>query len=114
MKKYCWKLKESDNPKKEANQVDSGMIEEVLSIEELCMIDENSRECNVSQGLGSWVLGSGASHHMCPHRNWFTSYENVNGSSVFMGSNVSCQTVGMGNIGIKMYDNRSRWHLESI
>ena len=45
---------------------------------------------------------------MCSHRNWFTSYENVNGSSVFMGNNVSCQTVGMGNIRIKMYDNTIR------
>ena len=82
------------------------MIEEVLSIEELCTIGENSRECNVSQGLDSWVLDSAASYHMCPHRNWLTSYENVNGSSVSMGSNISCQTVGMGNIRIKMYDNR--------
>ena len=84
------------------------MIDEVLSAEELCMIDETSPECNVSQGLESWLLDSGASHHMCPHRNWFTSYENVNGSSVFMGNNVSCQTVGMGNIRIKMYDNTVR------
>ena len=45
---------------------------------------------------------------MCPHRNWFTSYEKVNGSSVFMGNNVSCQTVGMGDIKIKMYDNTVR------
>jgi hypothetical protein len=51
LKKDCWKRKESENPKKEANQVDSGMIDEVLSAEELCMIDETSPECNVSQGL---------------------------------------------------------------
>ena len=33
LKKDCWKRKESDNPKKEENQVDSGMIDEVLSVE---------------------------------------------------------------------------------
>ena len=82
------------------------MIDEVLSAEKLCMIDETS--CNVSQGVESCLLDSGASHHICPHRNWFTSYENVNGSFVFMGNNVSCQTVGMGNIRIKMYDNTVR------
>ena len=58
------------------------MIDEVLSAEKLCMIDETS--CNVSQGVESCLLDSGASHHICPHRNWFTSYENVNGSFVFM------------------------------
>ena len=84
------------------------MKDEVLSAEELCMIDETSPECNISQGVDSWLLDSGASHHMCPHRNWFTSYENVNSSSVFMGNNMSCQTVGMGDIRIKMYDNTVR------
>eukprot|EP00253_Pinus_taeda_P003620 PITA_03620 len=108
LKKDCWKRKESDNPKKEANQIDSGMIDEVLSVEELCMIDETLPVCNVSQDFEIWLLDSGASHHMCPHINWFTSYENVNGSSVFMGNNVSCQNVGMGNIKIKMYDNTVR------
>lgn len=75
LKKDCWKRKESKNLKNEANQVDSGMIDEVLSAEELCMIDETSLVYNVSQGLYSWLLDSGASHHMCPHRNWVTSYK---------------------------------------
>jgi len=64
------------------------MIDEVLSAEELCMIDETSPICDVSQVFENWMLDSGSSHHMFPHRNWFTSYENVNGSSIFMGNNV--------------------------
>lgn len=35
LKKHYWKRQESDNSKKEANQVDSGMIDEVLFAEEL-------------------------------------------------------------------------------
>jgi len=66
------------------------MIDEVLFAKELCMIDETLPLCNVSRDFGSWLLDSGASHHMFPHRNWFTSYEDVNGSSMFMGNNVSC------------------------
>ena len=73
------------------------------------MVDEVFAEalplCNVSQDAENWLLDSGASHHIGPHRSWFTSYETVNGSSVFMGNNVSCQTVGIGNVKIKMYDD---------
>ena len=78
------------------------MIDDVSSAKELCMMYETLPICNVSQDFESWLLDSGASHRMCPHKNWFTSYENVNGSSTFMGNNVSCQTVGMGNIRIKI------------
>jgi len=44
------------------------MIDEVLSIEQLCMIDETLPVCNVSQDFESWLLDSSASHHMCPQK----------------------------------------------
>lgn len=84
------------------------MIDEVLFSNELCMIDETLPVCNVSEDFESWLLDFGASHHMCLQRNWFPSYEVINGSYVFMGDNVSCQTVRIGNIRIKMYDNLVR------
>ena len=34
----------------------------------------------------------------------FTSYETINGRFVFIGNNESFQTVGIGNVKIKMYD----------
>ena len=67
------------------------MADEVLIVEALPV-------CNISQDAENWLLDSGASHHMSPHRSWFTSYETVNGSFVFMGNNASCQTVGIGNV----------------
>ena len=97
LKKDCSKRKEAENNNKEANQVDSGMDDEVL-------IGEALPICNISQDADYWLLDSGASHHMIPHRNWFSSYETVDGSSVFMGNNASCQTVGIDNVKIKMYD----------
>jgi len=77
------------------------MIDEVLSTE-LGMVDEALPICNVYQNYEIWLLDFGASHHMSPHRNWYISYQDVNDSSVFMGS---CQTVGIENIIIEMYDD---------
>jgi len=74
------------------------MVDEALIVEALPV-------CNVSQDADNWLLDSGASHHMSPHRNWFSSYETINGNSVFMGNNASCQTIGIGNVKIKMYDD---------
>jgi hypothetical protein len=46
----------------------------------------------------------GASHHMCPHRSWFCSYQAIDGGIVLMGNNASCKIVGIGSIKIKMFD----------
>ena len=47
---------------------------------------------------------SGCSYHMCPHKEWFTTYEAVNGGTVLMGNNMPCKTVGCGTIQLKMHD----------
>ncbi|XP_020270578.1 uncharacterized protein LOC109845717 [Asparagus officinalis] len=41
---------------------------------------------------------------MCPNRDWFTTYEAINGGVVLKGNNVSCKTVGKSTIRIKMHD----------
>ena len=65
------------------------MIDEVL-FAEISMIDEYFPIWNVSQHYEDWLLDFGASHHLNLHRNWLTSYQDVNDSFVFMGNNVSC------------------------
>jgi len=72
------------------------------------MVDETLPISNVSHNYENWLLDSTAFHHKSPHKNWFTTYEAMNGSFVFMGNNVSCQIVGMGNVKIKMYDDTIR------
>ena len=61
LKKDCWKRQESkkDDSKSEENSIksfDSSMIDEVLSV------------CNISEYNEEWLLDSGASHHICPHK----------------------------------------------
>ena len=41
---------------------------------------------------------------MSPKRDWFITYESVNGGSVLMGNDVVCKIVGIGTIKIRMHD----------
>ncbi|KAG9454909.1 hypothetical protein H6P81_007813 [Aristolochia fimbriata] len=63
---------------------------------------------SISSGMdaysNSWILDSGCSYHMCPHRSWFSTFVDYNGGKVLMGNNAACKTVGMGTIKIKMFD----------
>jgi hypothetical protein len=52
-----------------------------------------------------WVLDSACSYHLCPHREWFATYEHMNGGSVYMGNNTKCKVVGNGTIRFKMFDD---------
>lgn len=72
LKKDCWKRKESEENSDEANLANSGMIDEVLSVSSNLQYQEK------------WQLDSGASHHMCSHRNWFNSYQSVDEGIVFI------------------------------
>ena len=70
----------------------SGMIDQVLSVSGNLKYQEE------------WKLDSGASHHMCSHRNWFISYQSVDEGVVFMGNGIPCQTIGVGSIRIRMFN----------
>ena len=55
-----------------------------------------------------WIMDSGASYHMCPNREWFTTYEPLNGGSVLMGNDAVCKVVGIGTVRIKCHDKAVR------
>ena len=71
LKKDCWKRQESkkDDSKLEANSAKSS---------DLGIIDEVLFACNISECNEEWLLDSGASHHICPHKDWFDSYQIIN------------------------------------
>ena len=52
----------------------------------------------------AWIIDSGCSYHMCPNRDWFTTYQPIKCGVVLMGSNMSCKVVGIGSIRINMHD----------
>ncbi|KAH9728536.1 hypothetical protein KPL70_009073 [Citrus sinensis] len=53
---------------------------------------------------GKWVLNSGCTYHMCPHKHLFSSYQPFEGGKVFMGNNAACKVIGIGSVKLKMSD----------
>ena len=52
---------------------------------------------------GAWVLDTGASYHMCPNKDWFTSYEPIDGGNVLMADDSVCKIVGIGSIKLRTH-----------
>jgi hypothetical protein len=55
-----------------------------------------------------WLIDSGASYHMTPHREWFCKYEQYEGGDVFLGDDSITKIVGRGRVRLILQDGRSR------
>lgn len=55
-----------------------------------------------------WVLDSGCIYHMCPHKEWFCSYKNIEGAQVLLGNNKACKVAGVGSIRLKLDNGNER------
>lgn len=42
----------------------------------------------------TWLVDSGASSHMTPHRNWFCEYKELKGGDVLLGDDSPTKIVG--------------------
>jgi hypothetical protein len=51
-----------------------------------------------------WILDSVASFHICINRDWFITYDFVQGGSVKMGDDSSHQIIGIAFVQIRMHD----------
>ena len=51
-----------------------------------------------------WILDSGCSFHMCPNKGWFENYKQIDGGTVLLGNNKSCQVIGIGSLRIRMHN----------
>ncbi|KAK9724586.1 hypothetical protein RND81_05G084700 [Saponaria officinalis] len=56
--------------------------------------------------IDEWILDFGASYHICPRREWFTTYEQVNESNISMANSDVCKAVGIGSIKIRTHDGK--------
>jgi transposase InsO family protein len=113
-KKDCPKLKGKKGNSHEENSA---------NVVDTCGTSDNG-ECmgevwsvGVQHGSNSWILDSGATFHMSPHRRWFSSYNQMRGT-VYLGNNISLAIEGIGHIRIKMFDGVVRsmecWHVPQM
>ena len=49
-------------------------------------------------------MDSGCTYHICPHRDWFSTYEPLDSSVVLIGNNAQCSVTGMGTVQVKTHD----------
>ncbi|KAH9684587.1 hypothetical protein KPL70_013604 [Citrus sinensis] len=55
-----------------------------------------------------WILDTGATYHLCPIKEWFTDFRNLESGAVVMGNDQPCRTMGIGTIRLKMFDGMVR------
>ncbi|KAH9656595.1 hypothetical protein KPL70_022738 [Citrus sinensis] len=58
--------------------------------------------------LSEWILDTGATYHLCPIKEWFTDFRNLESGAVVIGNDQPCRTMGIGTIRLKMLDGMVR------
>ncbi|KAK5811744.1 hypothetical protein PVK06_027110 [Gossypium arboreum] len=61
-----------------------------------------------SKFMSKWILDLGCCFHMCPNREWFSTYSLVEGGVVCIRNNSSSKVIGIGTIKIRMHDGTIR------
>jgi hypothetical protein len=53
----------------------------------------------------AWLVESGASFHMTPHREWFCEYEKYDGGDIFLEDDSIAKIIGQGKFKLKLMDD---------
>jgi hypothetical protein len=56
----------------------------------------------------AWLVDSGASFHINPHREWLCEYERYDGGNVFLGDDSITRIIGQGKVKLRYMDGRIR------
>jgi len=54
-------------------------------------------------GDSEWILDTGATYHRCPNRNWFSSFEKLDGCFVVMDNDRPCNMEGIDTLLVKIF-----------
>jgi hypothetical protein len=112
--KVCWRCGKEGHYKKQCRS----KVEKKKGSEESPSTEENtSKEEGGDVYLDSssthadheaWLVDSGASFHMTPHREWFCEYERYDGGNVFLGDDSTTRIIGRGKFKLRLIDGRIR------
>jgi hypothetical protein len=53
-----------------------------------------------------WLIDSGASYHMTPHKEWFYEYEQYDGGDLFLEDDSTTKFVGQGRVCLTLQNGR--------
>jgi len=56
----------------------------------------------------AWLVDSGASFHMTPHREWLCEYERYDGGNGFLGDVLTTRIIDRGKVKLRLIDGRIR------
>ena len=63
--------------------------------------------------LHDWILDSGASFHVTPHREWFTTYDAKRSGRVRLGNDYACEIMEVGDVQLK-FQQGSTFTLKNV
>jgi hypothetical protein len=111
----CWKCGKTGHYKKDCK---SKKVEKpkgsdsTSSTEEKTSTEEGGDVYLASTGTHAdrdvWLIDSGASYHMTPHREWFSEYEKYDGGDVFLGDDSTTKIMGRGRVKLLLKYGRIR------
>ena len=130
IKKDCYALKNKEKEKSKthgdghvkqlAGSSSSLKIEEINvacddGVDILVMDDDATYvEANIAHAFAhTWLLDSGASFHVTPHREWFTRYEAKSLGTVRLGDSHQCDVIGIGDVMVQFSDG-SQFTIQNV
>ncbi|MGV7988734.1 hypothetical protein PJP10_30605 [Mycobacterium kansasii] len=114
----CWNCgkeghvkRDCENPKSKREESEASCMEANAAMSDEChgdVLSVSSLRRSCDDRKDEWMLDTGASFHMTPHWNWFTSYGECDGGHVFMSNDFTCNVVAAGTVCIRMFDGVER------
>ncbi len=89
--RFCFKAKNNNKEKENANKAKDD--------DDYAFATKDGDHCKV---ICKWIMDSGATKHMTPHRAAFDMYEVIPTRNVHMGDDNIVEAIGMGSILVKV------------